>query len=296
MPAAGIRFLPRHDILTFEEMERLVALLVGMGIEKVRVTGGEPFVRRGLLHFLRSLRAIPGLESLHVTTNGVLVAPLVSELKELGIAGINLSLETLSREGFIRITRRDLFDDVLRTLHEVVSASIPLKVNAVIQGGVNTDAIVPLARLAEFLPIQVRFIEEMPFNGRADVETKWDAGRILADLRAAYPQIRRVDERSSTASVYEIPGFAGTVGIIGGHSRTFCGSCSRVRITPAGKLRTCLYGDGVLDLRQLLRSGAGDRELATAIQARVLGRARDGFEAEAGSALGSSYSMATIGG
>lgn len=296
MPADGIRFLPRHEILTFEELERLTRLLVTMGINKVRVTGGEPFVRRGAMQFLRRLASIQGLSSLHVTTNGVLTAPLIPGLKEMGAAGINVSLDALCRERFMKVTRRDLFDGVLQTLQEAMRHDMPLKINAVVQDEAGADAIIPLSRLAYGNRIEVRFLEQMPFNGTPTAAPAWDATRILRVLTLAYPEMTWVERPGSTAAIYTIPGFAGTIGIIGGHSRAFCESCSRIRITPAGRLQTCLYEGEGLDLKRLLRDGATDRVVEATIRARVSSRARDGFEAEARGAFSVSPSMATIGG
>jgi len=296
MPADGIRFLPRQEILTFEELERLTRLLVAKGITKVRVTGGEPFVRRGVMQFLRRLACIQGLSSLHVTTNGVLTAPLIPRLKEIGVTGINVSLDALCRERFMKVTRRDLYDGVLRTLQESMRHDMSLKINAVVQDETGADAIIPLSRLACRNPIQVRFLEQMAFNGGSAAALAWDAERIHSVLSHAYPEMTRVERPGSTATVYAIPGFEGTIGIIGGHSRAFCESCSRVRITSAGRLQTCLYEGEGLDVKRLLRGGATDRAIEAAIRARVSGRARDGFEAEARDAGPVFPSMASIGG
>lgn len=303
MPEQGIRFLSRQEVLTYEEMLRLLHLLAEMGVSKVRITGGEPFVRRGLVDFLWQVREIPGIRHIHITTNGVLTAPHVPELQRLGIAGINLSLDSLDRERFRRITRRDQLEAVLRCFHTILEYGIPLKINTVLMGGINDADIVPLAMLSRDYPVEVRFIEEMPFNGTLNgngrSHSRWDYRRILEVLQQAFPGLeKRPDPANSTSMNYRIPGHRGGVGIIAGFSRTFCGSCNRIRVNAKGKVQTCLYGKAVLDIRQMLREGATDEAIKAAVRAVVNKRFRDGWEAQRHSGVGVdvSESMSMIGG
>jgi molybdenum cofactor biosynthesis protein A len=301
MPEEGIEYLPKQQLLTYEEMERLLRVLAGMGISKVRITGGEPFLRKDLMPFLHRVKAIPGIEEIHITTNGVLTLPHVPELKELGIKSINLSLDTLDRDRFFRITRRDELDKVMATFHALLQHDIAVKINAVVMEGQNTQDIVPLARLAEEYPVAVRFIEEMPFNGVGNNHPvlSWNYRRILDELRTAFPELQRAGkELYATAENFVIPGHAGSLGIIAAYSRTFCGTCNRIRITAQGGLKTCLYGNDVLNTRNILRSGASDEDLAAALLETFGRRAKDGYEAEANSQLimPSFASMSTIGG
>jgi cyclic pyranopterin phosphate synthase len=301
MPERGIRFLPREEILTYEEMERLLGILASMGIRKVRITGGEPFVRKGLTAFLRRVRAIEGIRKINLTTNGVLTASHLPELKEIGIQSINLSLDTLNREHFYKITRRDDFDKVMQCFHEILAHNIPLKINTVVMEGLNVEDILPMSRLTREYPVDVRFIEEMPFNGVNGGKKKllWNYQRIFRTLESAYPGIYQLpSEAASTAVKYHIPGHRGTLGIIAGFSRTFCGSCNRIRITARGTLQTCLYGNGVLDIKEFLRRGASDREIKTMLKQCIGRRFKDGWEAEKYRARprGVSESMAAIGG
>jgi cyclic pyranopterin phosphate synthase len=282
-------------------MERTVRVLAGLGVNKVRITGGEPFVRNGLLGFLRRLGDIPGVEALHLTTNGVLTAPHVAELKALGIRSVNLSLDTLDRDRFRHITRRDELPRVLDTLHALLEVGIEVKINMVVMEGKNTQDIGPMAGLTRHHPVAVRFIEEMPFNGEgARLEGfAWNYRRILDELKAHYPGLYKLpDEPHATAYAYGVPGHAGTFGVIAAFSRSFCGTCNRIRLTAQGVLKTCLYDEGVLDLRQLLRGGATDEALADAFRSAFRQRAKDGFEAEArrNSHQPASESMSTIGG
>ena len=301
MPEEGIRYLPKKELLTYEEMLRLTKILTAFGVKKVRLTGGEPFVRKDLMGFIGELHNINGIEGIHLTTNGVLTAPYIKSFKAAGIRSVNLSLDTLDRERFHKITRRDELPQVMETLYALLDAGIETKVNAVVMEGQNTDDILPLAELAREYPVEVRFIEEMPFNGEGShyPVLRWTHKRILKELKKAFPGIqRRLDEAGATAATYGVEGFRGSVGIIAAFSRTFCGACNRIRITAQGTLKTCLYDEGVLDLRLLMRSGASDGEISMALRRAFRSRAADGFEAEQSRTPGHgvSESMSTIGG
>ncbi len=296
MPEEGIEWLERKELMTYEEMLRICKVLIGMGIEKVRITGGEPFARKDFMSFLRELAAIEGLKELTLTTNGVLTAKYIHELKELGIKSVNLSLDTLDRERFHKITRRDELSKVLNTMHALLAHDIQVKVNAVIMDGRNTEDIIPLAELTKDLPIAVRYIEEMPFNGAgAYGGLKWDHVRILEKLTTRYPTIEKIpDPLFSTSANYQIPEHKGTVGIIAAYTRSFCGTCNRIRITPQGMLKTCLYDDGVLNIKDLVRSGSDNEYISKALLNAINQRAKDGWEAEQNRII--NESMATIGG
>ena len=302
MPEEGIAFAPRPDLLTYPELTRVVRLLAGLGVRKVRLTGGEPFVRRGLLKFIETLRALPGIADIGLTTNGVLTAPHVPELVRLGVRSVNLSLDTLDRARFRQITRRDALPAVLATLHALLAAGLHVKLNAVVMDGQNTQDLVPLAALTRTHALTVRFIEEMPFNGGSHVTAAaipWNYVRIQQHLAAHFPGLTPVPTRvGATATDYVIPGHVGRVGIIAAYSRTFCGTCNRLRLTPEGGLKTCLYDQGVLDVRALLRTNTPDDALQAALAHAFRHRAADGFAAEQQRPTHqlSFESMATIGG
>ena len=301
MPAEGIPYLPKRALLTYEEMERLVSVLAGMGITKVRITGGEPFVRRDLVSFLRRVRAIPGIEELHITTNGVLTGPHVTDLRALGVSSVNLSLDTLDGERFRKITRRDSYEKVIDCFHRLLEAGIPTKINTVVMEGQNTEDIVPLTELTRTHPVSVRFIEEMPFNGEGShyPVLVWTHRKIVEVLKEHYPVLEKIPDAPYTTSYnYQVPGHRGTVGVIAAFSRTFCGTCNRVRLTAQGTLKTCLYDHGVLDVRQLLRDGASDAALEEAFARTFAQRAKDGFAAEQQrhDQVPVTESMSTIGG
>lgn len=298
MPEEGIRYLPKKELLTFEEIERLVAILAGLGIHKIRITGGEPFVRTDLMDLIRKISRIEGIQSLHLTTNGVLTAPHIPELKALGVRSVNLSLDTLDRTRFQVITRRDEFDATWRTLMQLLEAGIEVKINAVVMEGKNTEDILPFVELTRTMPLHIRFIEEMPFNGEGShyPRLNWTYRTILEYIQSQYRLEKLPDEPHSTAYTYRVPGFAGDVGVIAAFSRTFCGTCNRIRVTAQGMLKTCLYDDGVLDLKSLLRSGVPDDQIRMELVKAFRQRPKDGFEAERKRTKVVTESMSTIGG
>jgi cyclic pyranopterin phosphate synthase len=300
MPEQGIRYLPKKEVPTYEELLRITSILTEMGVTKVRITGGEPFVRTDLMAFLEKMAKTPGIREWHMTTNGVLTAPYVSQLRDLGLRSVNLSLDTLDRARFIELARRDELDAVMKTLHSLLAAGIEVKINAVVMNGKNTQDIRSLAALTASLPVAVRFIEEMPFNGadKGQSVLTWNHKQIHRELLKHFPAITKVpDPESSTSANYQIPGHRGSVGIIAGFSRTFCGSCNRLRVTAQGVMKTCLYGDGVLDFKKAMRSGLTDEEIKSLVARAVARKPKDGFEAERESAYSPvSESMSTIGG
>jgi cyclic pyranopterin phosphate synthase len=298
MPHEGIDFLPKSHLLSYEEMLRMVSILAEEGVSKVRITGGEPFVRRGMMEFLEKLTNVSGIEQVNITTNGVLTSELIPDLKRIGIHSVNLSLDSLNRERFHEMTRRDELPRVLETLDALLEYGIKTKINTVVMAGKNDDDILSLAELAKDKPVGVRFIEEMPFNGEGlKLENFLSYQRIMEIIREEYPDIQRLaDAPTSTSYNYQIPGFVGTVGVIAAYSRTFCGTCNRIRVTPTGTFKTCLYDDGVMNVRDLLRSGISDETFKSEIVNSLQHRAKDGFEAEANRSSLVTESMTTIGG
>ncbi|HYV90196.1 MAG TPA: GTP 3',8-cyclase MoaA [Chitinophagales bacterium] len=302
MPEEGIEWVSRNEILSFEEMHRLCSLLVKMGIEKIRITGGEPFVRRDVMQLLWSLSELEGLRELTLTTNGVLTAPMVPELKQMGIRSVNLSLDTLDRNRFFAIAKRDELPRVLETLDALLQHNIEVKLNAVVMGDKNVQDIIPLVALTHDHPVSVRFIEEMPFNGGDDIHhasIRWNYKRIMELISENFPSIEKIpDGAFSTSYNYHIPGHRGNVGVIAAYSRTFCGTCNRLRITPQGMLKTCLYDEGVLNVKALLRNGSGDEELRDELLNAIHHREKNGWDAEQkrNEKIPAHESMATIGG
>jgi len=277
-----MQFLQRKALLTYEEIIRVMQLLAAEGVSKVRITGGEPFLRKDLLHLLEQLVRLPGITQLSITTNGVLTRSFIPALQNLGIRHINLSLDTLQRDRFRRITYRDEFNAVMDTLEALLQHNMQVKINTVVMDGVNTDELPAFAALTKDRPVSVRFIEEMPFNGhgKAFSGPLWHYEQILDTLRSTYPLEKIPDAPNATALNYRIPGHQGHVGVIPAYSRTFCGSCNRIRITPTGGLKTCLYGKDVINVRDLLRQGVTGEYLVAAVRQAIHRRFANGFEAE----------------
>jgi cyclic pyranopterin phosphate synthase len=295
-PEEGVPFIPHEEILSFEELERLVGIFCGLGVNKVRVTGGEPFSRRGCLPFLTRLKQIEGVDHLHITTNGVKTSRYLDELADLGLDGINLSLDTLNPKRFWKITRRDYLEPVLRTLHGVHERGIPLKINSVVLEDTSDDEINQLAALVKEYSITLRFIEMMPFSGAARSE-KLENGNLLWRLKKIFPALEEcATSFPTTARIFAVPGYKGKLGVIEGYSRLFCNTCNKIRITPVGMLKTCLYDNGALDLKMMLRSGAGDQEIGAAIAVCIQDRFANGHEAEQACSRSTEPSMAGIGG
>jgi GTP 3',8-cyclase len=273
MPAEGLPWLERDQVLSFEELHRLVALLARMGVHDVRLTGGEPLVRREFPRLASMLSAIPEIEDLSVTTNGFLLERDAEALVAAGINRFNVSIDSLQRDRFYEITRRDSLPRVLKGLETLgkFPDAHPIKINAVGMRGFTETEILPFARFAREFPYEVRFIEFMPL----DADHKWDPKSVLAgdEIRAAihaeYPLEAEPREPSATARVYRFADGQGKIGFINPVSEPFCGDCDRIRVTAEGKLRTCLFSLHETDLREPLRNGADDAEIEQTIRDAV---------------------------
>ena len=282
MPEEGIKYVAKEALLSFEEMERLIRVLVKMGIEKVRITGGEPFVRRDMINFMERLTQIEGIQKVNLTTNGTVTLQHIDRLKAMGINSVNLSLDCLDKDRFFQITRRDMFDTVMKTFHALLTAGITTKINAVVMDGQNIQDIIPMVELAKNHAVDVRFIEEMPFNGgyKKNLEM-YSARDIYADLEAHFPDLEKLPSKhGDTASLLSVPGYKGNIGVIAAFSRTFCDTCNRLRISAKGEIKSCLYDDGVFNIRDFMRSGVSDDELADKFREIIRLKPKDGFEAE----------------
>jgi GTP 3',8-cyclase len=275
MPAEGLPWLPRAEILTYEEIMRLVRVMASLGIESVRLTGGEPTVRRDLPELVRMLGTVPGLRSLSLTTNGVLLPRLAGPLAEAGLTRINVSLDSLVRERFAQLARRDALDQVLAGLEalEQYPTIRPIKVNAVAMRGFTEPEVLDFARLARRKPYVIRWIEFMPL----DADQIWRKEDILtgAEIKAIIEQefgplvLVTTGDKSETARRYTFADGIGEVGFINPVSEPFCKWCDRIRLTADGHLRTCLFAQTETDLRAIIRSTDDDEPLAQAIRAAV---------------------------
>jgi cyclic pyranopterin phosphate synthase len=265
MPADGLPWLDRAEILTFEEIARLVRLLGGLGVTDVRLTGGEPLVRRDLPQLVGMLARIEGLDDLSLTTNGYLLERDADALVAAGIDRVNVSIDSLQRDRFFELTRRDALPRVLRGLEAIARHPEvrPIKVNAVAMRGFTEEEALPFAEFARSTAFQVRFIELMPL----DADRSWSPNAVLPgdELRALIDAVHPLEElpreSHATARVFRFRDGRGEIGFINPVSEPFCGDCNRIRLTAEGKLRTCLFSMHETDLREPLRAGASDDEL-----------------------------------
>ncbi|WP_297803244.1 GTP 3',8-cyclase MoaA [uncultured Polaribacter sp.] len=300
MPAQGIDIVPRQELLSYKEMYRLIRVLTELGVKKVRLTGGEPFVRKDFVSFLEMLSYNDLLDEINITTNGALISKYISKIEKLEkVKTINLSIDSLEKDKFSKITRRDVFSDVYKTFEILEKSSLDLKLNVVVQSGFNTDEIVDFVRLTKDKNIIVRFIEEMPFNGKGqrDMQENWTFKKILNEIKTEFKVVEIQSEKSSTSRNYKIENHKGTVGIIPAFTRTICNDCNRIRITSTGTFKNCLFDDGVFNLRDFIRKGASNEDLKELFLRLVKQKPENGFIAEANRKDGrASESMSTIGG
>ena len=261
MPAEGLAWLPKSDILTYEEITAIVRQLAPLGLRRLRITGGEPTIRPDLAALVAMLKAVPGIEDVALSTNGVRLPALARSLRAAGLDRVNISADSLRAERIAKIARRDLGFDPTRAAAAAEAAGLgPVKLNMVVLRGVNDDEVEDFARLTLDHPWHVRFIELMPVGEMADLT--WEhvvpSDEILARLSAIAPLAPDAGpaKGNGPAAYHRFAGAPGTVGVITPMTHTYCGSCNRVRLTADGRLRTCLYGDHEVNLRDPLRAGA----------------------------------------
>jgi GTP 3',8-cyclase len=273
MPAEGLPWLERSEVLSFEEIARLVSLMAEMGVEDLRLTGGEPLVRKEFPRLVSMLAAIDGLHDLSLTTNGYLLERDAHALVAAGINRVNVSIDSLQKDRFFQMTRRDSLPQVLGGLEAIAKHPevSPIKVNAVAMRGFTEEEALPFAEFARSTAFQVRFIEFMPLDG----DQAWTSDSVLTGdelreiIHAVYPLEATPREPHSTAKVYRFADGEGEIGFINPVSEPFCADCNRVRLTADGKLRTCLFSINETDLREPLRNGASDDELERIIRDAV---------------------------
>jgi len=266
MPSRGVRAIPREEILHYEEIHRLVSLAVRLGVKKVRVTGGEPLVRSGIVSFIGSLSEMPGLDDISLTTNGTLLEAFARPLKEAGLARVNVSLDTLDPKKYAHITRGDELSQVWRGIHRALEEGLtPLKINTVVIRGLNDQELEDFARLTLKEPINLRFIEFMPVGAREF----WRPDRVVKveEIKSKLSPLGKLEPTKirgdGPARYFYLPEARGTIGFIGAFSDHFCSSCNRMRITCDGRLRPCLFSESEIDLRAPLRRGCSEEELVS---------------------------------
>ncbi|XP_046496174.1 molybdenum cofactor biosynthesis protein 1 isoform X1 [Equus quagga] len=272
MPEEGVPLTPKAKLLTTEEILTLARLFVKEGVDKIRLTGGEPLIRPDVVDIVAQLHRLEGLRTIGVTTNGINLARLLPSLQKAGLSAINISLDTLVPAKFEFIVRRKGFHKVMEGIHKAIELGYnPVKVNCVVMRGLNEDELLNFVALTKGLPLDVRFIEYMPFDGN-----KWNFRKMVSykemldTLRQQWPELEKLPkEESSTAKAFKIPGFRGQVSFITSMSEHFCGTCNRLRITADGNLKVCLFGNSEVSLRDHLRAGASEEELLRIIGAAV---------------------------
>lgn len=297
MPEDGVDMVPHEEILTYEEILRLAKVFAGLGFRKIKLTGGEPLVRKEAVKLVREIKATPGIEKVTLTTNGTLLGEIMDELAEAGIDGINLSLDTLKPEVYEKIVRRDRFAQAMEGFEAALKhPEIPLKINCVPMGMEGQD-VLNMAELAKKYPVHVRFIEMMPIGlGKQFDFSSEDS--ILQGLKERYGEYvpYKKELGNGPGHYYSFDGFKGKIGFISAISHKFCDACNRVRLTAQGYLKTCLQYDIGVDLKKLLRDGAEDEELRKAIEEAICQKP---IGHQFGSALeehAESHMMAQIGG
>ncbi|XP_042244414.1 molybdenum cofactor biosynthesis protein 1 isoform X2 [Thunnus thynnus] len=272
MPEEGVKLTPRGQLLSTSEVLTLARLFVQEGVDKIRLTGGEPLIRPDVLDIIAELRKLEGLKTIAVTTNGMNLARLLPKLKDAGLDLINISLDSLVPAKFEFIVRRKGFHKVMEGIDKAIEMGYnPVKVNCVVMRGLNEDELLDFVALTEKKPLQVRFIEYMPFDGN-----KWNFKKMVSyqemldHIKQQWPHLEMLQTgHTDTAKTFKVPGFKGQVGFITSMSDHFCGSCNRLRITADGNLKVCLFGNSEVSLRDVLRSGASDEELLQIIGAAV---------------------------
>lgn len=262
MPAEGLAWLPKQDILSYEEITEVARQLAPLGLRRLRITGGEPTIRPDLPKLIAMLKAVDGIEDIALSTNGAKLPTMARDLKAAGLDRVNISADSLRQERIIAIARRDLKFDPVVAFEAAIEAGLqPVKVNVVVMRGLNDDEVEDFARLTLRLPIHVRFIELMPVGEMAHLT---DAHVVPSDdVLARVARIAPLEPASGPArgngpaKYYRLAGAAGSIGVITPMTHTYCGDCNRVRLTADGRLRTCLYGDHEVNLREPLRAGLG---------------------------------------
>lgn len=283
MPEEGIDFLPKNQLLTTAEILRVIRILAEVGVNKIRFTGGEPLINKDIVELVKKTADIKGIDSIHMTTNGIFLEKLALPLFEAGLTGLNISLDTLDHQKFIDITRRPGLDKVLSGLKIALALPFPsVKLNVVAMRDFNHTEIKDFAELTRDKNLTVRFIELMPF----DAHQIWKTGKFLLaekireELDKHYPDLKKVKGTATEHYIFRVSGYTGKIGIIPAFTRSLCKNCNRIRLTADGKIRNCLYSDHEFDLKSLIRKSAPDQEISDLVKQAMWAKPIDGFEAQ----------------
>jgi cyclic pyranopterin phosphate synthase len=272
MPEEGVELSPSSSLMTADEIVRLTSLFASQGVDKVRLTGGEPLLRSDIINIISRISAIVGIKVISMTTNGITLSNKLTALKQAGLSSLNISLDTLISDKFEFISRRKGHSRVLKAIDNSLDVGFePVKVNCVVMRGLNDDELCDFVQLTQMKPIDVRFIEYMPFDGN-----KWNTNKflpyreMLSSIFKQYPNLTRVnDTENDTAKHYQVPGFRGRIGFITSMSEHFCNSCNRIRLTADGNLKVCLFGANEVSLKDYIRAGKNDEDLLPIISSAI---------------------------
>lgn len=270
MPEEGIESMDEDEVLTYEEIAEIAKILGEMGIKKVKVTGGEPFVRLGVMDLIKTLKETPGIEQVTITSNGNLIEQHVEELARIGIDGINISLDTRNQERFFDITKRDRLPQVLSSIEAIANTDIPLKINCVPMRSIPLEELIDIANYAKDRNIHVRFIEMMPI-GLGKEHTSYQQDELLDKLAEAFGPYTIVEEKVGNGpSIYvHFEGFKGNIGFISAMTHKFCDSCNRIRMTSDGSIKQCLFHEEGISLKDLIRKKKSKEEIIAELRATI---------------------------
>ncbi len=283
MPEEGINFRSEDKLLSIDEIFHLLELTSEMGVTKIRLTGGEPFLRKDLFPIIQYANSMDRVDSIHVTTNGLLLSKYIHDLEESGVSGLNISLDTLNPQKFKIITRRDGLDLVLNSLHKAMQSTIQsIKLNVVGMRDFNDDELMDFVRLTKENDITVRFVELMPFDSHQIWKTGkfYGADHILADIKNQVSELKPIDGSRTEHHIFRVDDYKGKVAVIPAYSRSLCGACNRIRITADGKLLNCLYSQNEINLRDAMRTGKTDMMIKDMIYGTMKKKFKDGWEAQ----------------
>ena len=298
MPEKGISFEPQDKLLTRKEVIRVIQVVAKLGVNKIRFTGGEPLLRKDLVELVSGAAETPGIDSINLTTNGILLANSAKSLKDGGLTGVNVSIDTLEKEKYTEITRRDYIDQACKGLEAAKRVGIPsIKVNVVALRGFNDHELSNFVHMTKDYPLTVRFIELMPF----DAQQIWKTGKffraenIKAELIKLFPEIKTASGSATEFTTFNVPGYKGKVAVIPSYSRDLCGACNRIRLTATGQIRNCLYAKNNFSVRDTIRSGGSDKDIAGLFLQAMWQKPIDGWIAQE-AANNHPESMTKIGG
>jgi len=289
MPEEGVDFKNGEQILTTDEILRVIDVLARMGVKKVRFTGGEPLVRKDIVKLVEGAANTPGIKGVHMTTNGIIFPKYAKDLRDAGLTGVNISLDTVEADKFHKITRRPGEDKVMDAIQHAVDLGFPrVKINNVMMRGFNDDEFYTFTEMTKEMPVTVRFIEFMPF----DAHQIWETGEhflsaesMIKLLDDRYPGIRESTGTRTEHHIFQVPGYQGKIAIIPAFTRSLCGNCSRIRLTADGGIRNCLYSDQEFSLFEQVRSNCTDEDIVTTFRRAFQEKSKDGFESKKKAAM-----------